>query len=132
VIIGVGLDLSAISFWEGALADPTTSVIEGTFTARERAVAESGPVPVSHRLAARFAAKEAFTKALSGGRFGEAPVAKPFAPQEVEVLRDEYGRPRLELHGEAALAAKNLGVRHIWVSLTHEGDNAGAMVVLEG
>ena len=70
--------------------------------------------------------------AYLGIRFGEPPVAKPFAPQEVEVLRDAYGRPRLELHGEAALAAQNLGVRHIWVSLTHEGDNAGAMVVLEG
>ena len=132
MIIGVGLDLSTISFWEEALSDPTTSVIEGTFTARERADADAGPVPVAHRLAARFAAKEAFTKALGGGRFGEPPVAKPFAPQEVEVLRDEYGRPRLELHGEAALAAKNLGVRHIWVSLTHEGGNAGAVVVLEG
>ena len=52
------------------------------------------------------------------------------SPDDME--RDEYGRPRLELHGEAALAAKNLGVRHTWVSLTHEGDNAGAMVVLEG
>ena len=45
MIIGIGLDLASVDFWAEALQDPTTSVIEGTFTEQERADAARGPTP---------------------------------------------------------------------------------------
>ena len=132
MIIGVGLDLSSIAFWEDALADPSTSVVEGTFTETERADAAAGPTPEAHRLAARFAAKEAFTKAISSGRYGQDPLLAKLDNLHMEVLLDTHGRPSLRLHGSALCLAEARGVRHIWLSLTHEEASAAAVVVLEG
>ena len=131
MIIGVGYDLASIPFWEDALADSSTSVIEGTFTARERADAAAGPTPQAHRLAARFAAKEAFVKALSGGRYGMEPLIPKLDNLNIEVELDTHGRPSLKLHHDASNLAEARGVRHIWLSLTHEGPYAGAVVILE-
>ena len=132
VIIGVGLDLASVAFWEDALADPSTSVIEGTFTAAERMDAAAGPTPEAHRLAARLAAKEAFIKAISSGRYGMEPLLSQLGNLHIEVLLDPHGRPSLGLHGSARDLAESRGVRHIWLSLTHEDQNAAAVVILEG
>ena len=132
MIIGVGLDLSSIAFWEDALGDPSTTVIEGTFTKRERTDAASGPTPEAHRLAARFAAKESFVKAISSGRYGQDPLVSSLENLEIEVVLDDHGRPSLILHGEALRLANARGIRHIWLSLTHEEQSAAAVVVLEG
>jgi len=77
-------------------------------------------------LAARFAAKEAFFKALGlgagrGGRW-----------VEVEVLRCADGRPSLLLRGRAREAAREAGVRGVHVSLTHTRQFAAAHVVVDG
>ena len=132
MIIGVGLDLASIAFWEDALADPSTSVLEGTFTKSERADAAAGPTPTAHRLASRFAAKEAFVKAVSSGRYGMDPILSKLDNLNIEVRLDDHGRPSIELHGQALALAEARGVRHIWLSLTHEEQFAVAMVVLEG
>lgn len=73
-------------------------------------------------LAARFAAKEAAFKAL-GVRVGW---------REVEVQREQSGKPRLLLHGRAADEAERLGWRVWSVSLSHSRGDAVAMVVAEG
>ena len=52
--------------------------------------------------------------------------------RDVEVLRLPSGRPELRLSGAAARRAEELGVKAVHVSLTHERDVAGAVVVLEG
>ena len=132
MIIGVGFDLASVQFWAEALDDPTTSVIEGTFTAEERAHAVSGPVPPAERFASRFAAKEAFTKAITSGRHDMPPILPKIDPKDIEVCKDAWGRPRLVLHGGADRLAQEFGVTQIWLSLTHENDVAGAMVILEG
>ena len=132
MIIGVGIDLASVQFWTDALNDPTTSVIEGTFTATEQRDALAGPVPPSERFAARFAAKEAFTKAISGGRHGRPPEFDRIDPLDVEIERDHWGRPQLNLRGRAAELAKRFGVAKSWVSLSHEAGHAVAVVVLEG
>lgn len=77
-------------------------------------------------LAARFAAKEAYFKALGtgygrGGRWNE-----------VEVARSLGGRPVLLLRGRAAEMARFSGVRRIHLSLSHTADLATATVLLEG
>ena len=132
MILGIGVDMASVQFWADALTDPTTSVIEGTFTERERSDAHAGPVPTAERLAARFAAKEAFTKAISGGRHGQPPEFDRIDPLDVEVERDKWGRPQLKLTGRAAILAERFGVSRTWVSLSHEASHAVAMVVLEG
>lgn len=76
-------------------------------------------------LAARFAAKEAFGKALGTGLHG-------FSLKEIAVMNDELGKPHFHLYGRAQEALEELGGKEVFVSLSHERDNALAMVVIEG
>ena len=75
-----------------------------------------------NRLAARFAAKEAATKALGTGLRG-------LSLAEIEVISHPSGQPELRLAGRAADRAAELGVSSISVSLTHTSRAAEAFVV---
>ena len=75
-------------------------------------------------LAARFAAKEAFGKALGTGLHG-------FSLKEIAVMNDELGKPHLHLSGQAQESLEKLGGTNVFISLSHERDNALAMVVIE-
>jgi len=77
-------------------------------------------------FAARFAAKEAGAKALGTG------ISRGVTWIEFQVARRPGGRPVLELRGRAALLAREMGVKTISLSLTHTGNLAMAMVMLEG
>jgi holo-[acyl-carrier protein] synthase len=76
-------------------------------------------------LAGRFAAKEAFAKALGTG------LRHPVSLTRIGVVNDPLGKPRLHLDAalEALLDARGIGARH--VTLTHERSVACAFVVLE-
>ena len=74
--------------------------------------------------AANFAAKEAFSKALGTGVRG-------FALNEVEVLRDETGKPFIKLYGNAEKLCRSRGINGIFVSLSHTSGIAAGYVVLE-
>jgi holo-[acyl-carrier protein] synthase len=74
-------------------------------------------------LAARFAAKEAFLKALGTG------LRSGLQWKEIEVENDDLGKPHLKLHGETA---KTVGNRNILLSLSHTDENAIAFVIIEG
>jgi len=76
-------------------------------------------------LAARFAAKEAFGKALGTGLHG-------FSLKEIAVMNDELGKPHFHIHGQAQESLERMGGKNVLVSLSHERDNALAMVVIEG
>ena len=95
------------------------------FTASEREYCRSHSDP-THFFAARFAAKEAFYKALGTG------IGPSGSWHDVEVVRLSSGRPLLMLHGRAAAHAHDLQVRTIHLSLTHTAEIAGAFVILEG
>lgn len=73
-------------------------------------------------LAARWAAKEATAKALGTG-IGEV------GWQEIEVINASNGRPILNLHGNAAELAEQLGISEFFISLSHTKDYAVAFVV---
>ena len=75
-------------------------------------------------LAARFAAKEAFGKALGTG-------LKGIKLSDIQVVSDHNGKPDIMVHGTAAKALSDSGAESIYVSLTHERDNAVAVVILE-
>ena len=76
-------------------------------------------------FAARFAAKEAFFKALGTG-FGLGG-----SWRDVEVVRGARGKPRLRLRGRAAALVRKRGVRRIHLSLSHTAELAVAQVLLE-
>lgn len=123
MILGIGVDLCAISRMQGHVG-------EGRFLQRYCTGQEAeyilgrGP-NAAQSLASCFAAKEAFAKALGSGVDG-------FSLSEVEVVHDEVGAPSYVLHGRALEAAHRLGVKRMWLSLSHEGDMAAAFAVLEG
>jgi holo-[acyl-carrier protein] synthase len=76
-------------------------------------------------LAARFAAKEAFGKALGTGLAG-------FSLREVAVVNDARGKPEMLLYGSARKAFERFGGGKVLVTLTHEEDYALACVIIEG
>lgn len=77
-------------------------------------------------FAARFAAKEAFLKALGTG------LAAGITWQDIEVRRAENGRPSLTITGRAGEIMEQQGVRHAHLTMTHTATTAAATVVLEG
>jgi holo-[acyl-carrier protein] synthase len=91
------------------------------FTDRELAACRQRP----ERLAARYAAKEAVSKALGTG-IGRV------SWREIEVVNDAAGRPELVLRGRAAELAAELGLRQWSVSLSHTQEQAIAFVVAAG
>ena len=132
MILGVGIDLVDVEAFREQVQRPGTSFVQGMFSARElRDVRERGAGDRALRLAARFAAKEAFIKAWSSAIFGQEPVLQAVDWQEIEVVHDAWGRPALKLHGEVERHVTQLGDVTTHVSLTHDGPMAGAYVVLE-
>jgi holo-[acyl-carrier protein] synthase len=115
VIAGVGIDVVDIARFERVL-ERTPGLLVRLFTPAER-----GLPPRS--LAARFAAKEALAKALG------APAG--LAWQDVTVVREASGAPRLEIAGTVAARAGELAVTSLHVSLTHDGGVASAVVIAE-
>jgi holo-[acyl-carrier protein] synthase len=123
MIVGIGVDLTPVSRIAEAMARHPERLERRLFTDGERAYCRARANAAQH-FAARFAAKEALLKALH--------VPEGLSWHELEVVSDERGVPRLELHGVAAQAAARAGVRRLHLSLTHAEDSAVAFVVAEG
>jgi holo-[acyl-carrier protein] synthase len=124
MILGTGFDLVAVKRFSKFLQRHGERGYRRLFTSAELdyCLTHSDPTPF---FAARFAAKEAFYKALGTG-MGPAGGWK-----DVEVVRLASGRPLLMLHGKAASLAHEHQVRTIHLSLTHTAETAGAFVILE-
>ena len=90
------------------------------FGSRELAYLSSRRFPPAS-VAAGFCAKEAFAKALGIG-------LRVFALREVELLREENGRPYLAFSGKAHTLAKESGLT-FEVSISHDRQYAIAQVV---
>lgn len=116
--VAVGIDVIEIDRIERVLTLYGERFLRKVYTERERE-RYRGRVP---ELAARFAAKEATSKALGTGIRG-------IRWQEMEVLANRRGKPVLVLHGEAARRAELLGLDAFDVSLTHSRTDAMAFVV---
>ncbi|MBP6213455.1 MAG: holo-ACP synthase [Pyrinomonadaceae bacterium] len=95
------------------------------FTERERTYCESKGVTAHQSYAARFAAKEAFLKALKTGWRGK------ISWQDIEVVLDASGAPTIEITGEAKLLLDAAGADTVHISLSHTADHAIAQVILE-
>ena len=75
--------------------------------------------------AARFAAKEAVSKAFGTG------IGAQLGWLDIEVRRDDGGKPSIVLHGSGADFASARGAREIHLSLSHTATHAVAQVVIE-
>ncbi|MFT3899685.1 MAG: holo-ACP synthase [Gordonia sp. (in: high G+C Gram-positive bacteria)] len=126
-VLGVGLDLVSIPEFAEQMSRPGTRFAEA-FTAGERRDAGAGTGDVDRHLAARWAAKEAVIKAWSVSRFARRPALPMIVHSDIEVVTDNWGRPAIRLSGAIA---EFLGDARVHVSLTHDGDTAGAVAILE-
>ncbi len=95
------------------------------FTDGERTYCDSKGVAAFQSYAARFAAKEAFLKALKTGWRGS------ITWQDIEVVQDADGVPCLKISGRARELQDALGADRIHISLSHTSDHAIAQVILE-
>lgn len=135
-VIGIGLDVVDVAAFAEQLDVPGSTFASSAFTAGERSdVVEvhDGHTRIdARRLAARFAAKEAFLKAWSNSRFGDEPQLSRWEPRDIEVVTDGWGRSRLRLHGPVAVAvAEQFGDSWaVHLSSSHDGPVAAAIVVL--
>jgi holo-[acyl-carrier protein] synthase len=125
VIAGIGIDLVDIARVERMLEHKGDRVLARLFTEDEVAYAMARVRPAMH-LAARLAAKEAAFKALAG-----SDDARMIGWREVEVVARRGHAPALVLTGRADTRARELGIQHLWLSLTHTDSAAAATVVLE-
>ena len=116
MIVGIGVDVCDVARFESSLRR-TPELRQRLFTPDER---ERPP----QSLAARFAAKEALSKALG------APAGLGW--HDAEVLNEPSGRPVLVLRGSVLTVAESLGVERTHLSISHDAGIATAFVVLEG
>lgn len=124
-IIGVGLDVVETARVAGMLERHGTRVERLVYTQRELAAC-AGRADRVEALAGRFAAKEAFLKALGTGWVSGLSL------RQVEVVRANGGPPELALSGAAAERARERRVSRAHLSLSHEAGLAAAVVILEG
>jgi holo-[acyl-carrier protein] synthase len=117
----LGFDLARVSGIAESIRLFGRRFTDRLFTDGEIDYALSGTGQCAERLAARFAAKEAVMKALG---LSEAGVGW----RDIEVVKQVDGGCAVALHGEARRRADALHVRHILLSLSHDGDCAGAVV----
>ncbi len=112
----IGTDIEQISRLERVLAR-TPGFARKVFSRAERAYCDRRARPAQH-YAVRFCAKEAVAKALG----------VPLRWEEIEVVNDADGTPRVRLQGGAG---KALGRRAARLSLAHAGDYAVATALIE-
>jgi len=117
-MISVGVDIVEIERIAAALERWDSRFMRRIYTPAEARHCD-GRIP---ELAARFAAKEAISKALGTGLVG-------IAWSEMEILSDQRGKPEIRLHGRALERARSLGLDEWAISLSHSERDAIAFVV---
>lgn len=123
LIFGVGTDIIEVQRVEEKLVR-TASLKEKLFTPKEIAYCESKHRPALH-FAARFAAKEAFLKAMGTGWTGGHKFS------DIEVVNNALGKPELFVYGKVSEFCAAHGITGMEVSLSHIKELAKAVVVLE-
>lgn len=123
MILGIGIDMVAIGRFSKWLEDPR--LMSRYFSQEEINYVQAKGLGASASLAARFAAKEAFGKALGCG-------LKGISLKDIRVVIGGSGKPELDISGTAEKAFLNSGGIKTHLSLTHDGNLALAQVIIEG
>lgn len=119
----IGNDLVLISRISGLASNQ--AFLEKIFCEAELEYCRSRGVGFEASLAARFAVKEAFGKALGTGIFSEG-----VAPKDIWVQNEQSGRPILRLAPSLIERVIGLGLSSWEVSISHQGEYALASVIL--
>jgi holo-[acyl-carrier protein] synthase len=124
MISGIGTDIVAIERFQKFVDQNNTTLLQRLFTDQERILCSARKDSASC-YAARFAAKEAFLKALGTG------LRDGISWLDMEIMPNNLGKPELVLTGKGLEVFASQGLRAAFLSLSHDGGNAIAMVVLE-
>ncbi len=124
MILSIGVDIIEVYRIRESIAR-TPRFVERVFTPAEREYCDSKGVAAAQSYAARFAAKEAFLKAIKTGWRGKIQW------HDIEVVSNEDGVPDLVITGEAAVILKERGAERVHISISHTTDHAVAQVLLE-
>jgi holo-[acyl-carrier protein] synthase len=120
--LGLGIDIVEIERVRGLYERYPERFLERVYTPSERDRAHAMRDPTSF-LAGRFAAKEAVLKVLGTGLTGG------ISWQDIHVIREPSGAPRVYLSGKAYARAETIGLGLVLVSISHGRDHAVAQAV---
>ncbi|HZX11657.1 MAG TPA: holo-ACP synthase [Acidobacteriota bacterium] len=123
MIFGIGTDIIEVKRIKKFI-ERSTRFRDRVFTRREINYCEQKKNR-AHSYAARFAAKEAFFKALGTGW------RKGVTFKDVEVINQPSGKPELVLSGKSKEMIKKQHIKNIQISLSHVGESAHSVVILE-
>jgi holo-[acyl-carrier protein] synthase len=123
-VLGIGVDLMENARIEHSLDRFGERFLKRVFTAGEIEYSQSMKFPARH-LAARFAAKEAVSKAFGTG------IGKAMGWKDIDVRRKESGEPFVVLEGGAKRLAEERHVSKVSISLSHTEHHAMAVIVVE-
>ena len=124
MIVSTGIDIVEVYRIAETLAR-TPRFTERVFTDAERAYCDAKGVAAAQSYAGRFAAKEAFLKALQTGWRGK------ITWQDIEILTNADGVPSLNVSGEALNLFENSGAKRAHLSISHTSEHAVAQVIFE-
>ena len=124
MIYGIGVDLVKIKRMEDVISRWGDRFIGRVFTPDEAEVCKARAFPAS-AFSLRFAAKEAFSKAVGLGMIGG------IAWKDIEVFHQPGGKPCLRLHGRSSEFCREKRIVGLHLSLSDDSEYGVAMVVLE-
>ena len=124
MILGTGIDLIEVARIASSFTKFGERFVNRVLLPDEIAycLSHKNPAPF---LAARFAAKEAVSKAFGTG------IGAQLGWQDIEIRREESGEPFVVLHGKGKLLFESRGARQLHISLTHTENYAAATAILE-
>lgn len=125
VVLGHGIDLVECQRIEESLKNFGDRFLDRIYLPSERLYAASHVNSLPH-YAARFAAKEAVSKAFGTG------IGEVIGWKDIEVVRLENGQPTIQLHGNGLKLFKKKNGLRLLISLTHTEHYAMASVLLIG
>jgi holo-[acyl-carrier protein] synthase len=120
---GIGVDIVETVRIQSSLDRFGDRFLKRVFTQAERDYCSAMPFPARH-FAARFAAKEAVSKAFGTG------IGHQIGWRDIEVQRRETGEPFILLHGSAEALAATLGIQKALISLSHSDNYSVASALL--
>jgi holo-[acyl-carrier protein] synthase len=123
-VVGIGIDMIECNRIEHSLERFGARFMQRVFTEGEIAYCQSMKFPARH-FAARFAAKEALSKAFGTG------IGKAMGWRDIDVRKKESGEPYVVLSGGAQSRTRERGVHNVLISLSHTDHHAVAVIVLE-
>lgn len=125
MILGLGIDVLEIQRMRKALDRYGEHFIRHVFREDEQEEAPEGESRYAF-YAGRWAAKEAVSKALGTG------IGERCNWTDIRVRRTKGGKPRIELSGRGRQTARELGIAHLHITISHEGRIACSAAVAEG